>query len=101
MYKQFKRIEMDEGSFNSNGGCSSKIDLVDPLQTEAPLMPKSEPIDTSFIKSEEFEEEQFVIPGIVESDKSVVKKEKIESDVSLEAVPSSSNVSRYSLLWKA
>ena len=94
---------MDEEPFNSNGSCSTKMDLADPLQidSEALLVPKSELIDTSFIKSEEFEEEQFVIPGIVESDKSVVKKEKIESDVSLEAVPSSSNVSRYSLLWKA
>ena len=71
------------------------MDLTDPLQTdsEALLVPKLEPIDTSFIKTEKIEEQQFVIPGIVESDKTVVKKEKIESDDSLEAVPSSSNVS--------
>ena len=88
---------MDEDSFIPNGSCSSKMGLADPLQTdsEALLVPKSEPIDTSFIKSEEFEEEQFVIPGIIESDKSVVKEEKIESDDSLEAAPLSSTVSQY------
>ena len=80
---------MDEGS--------AKMDLSDPLQTdsEALLVSKLEPIDTSLIKDEEFEDELFVIPGIVESDKSIVKEEKIESDNSFEAVPSSSSVSDF------
>ena len=46
-------------------------------------------------EDEEFEDELFVIPGIVESDKSIVKEEKIESDNSFEAVPSSSSVSDF------
>ena len=68
---------------------------MDPLQTHSDtlLVPKSEPIDTSFIKTEKLEDEQFVIPGIVELNDSVVKKEKIEFDNSLETVQSSSNVS--------
>ena len=75
------------------------MDLTDPLQagSEALLMPKSEPIDTSFIKSEKSEDELFVFPGILESDKRVVKNETIESNDSTEAIPSSSNVSQYFL----
>ena len=71
----------------------AKMDLKDTLQ--AGFVPKSEPIDTSFIKSEKSEDKLFVFPGILESDKSVIKKEKIESDDSLDAVPSLSNVSQY------
>ena len=71
------------------------MDSKDPLRTdhEGLLVPKLEPIDTSFIKTEKLEEDQFVIPGIVEIDKNFVKNEKIESEDSPEAVPSSSNVS--------
>ena len=77
------------------------MDLTDPLQTdsEALLVPKSEPINTSFIKTEKIEDEQFVVPGIIELDESVVKKEKIEPDSFLENIPSSSsNVSQYLLI---
>ena len=71
------------------------MDLTDPLHTEPQglLAPKTEPIDTSFIKTEKTDEDQFVIPGIVEMDESRIKKEIIEPRDPLEAVPSSSNVS--------
>ena len=73
------------------------MNLTDSLQagSEALLMPKTEPIDTSYIKSEKLDDELFVIPGILESNKSVVKKERIESDDSFDVVPSSSNVSQF------
>ena len=60
------------------------MDWSNPVQvkTEDLLTPKEEPIDTSFIKTENIEERPFVISGIVETlkeDKDVIKKECIES----------------------
>ena len=62
--------------FFRSSNMGSKNELLDDLQDE--LIPKIEPIDVDFIKTEEFEEEFFVAPGIFETlevDKGSVKEE--------------------------
>ena len=56
----------------------SKNELLDDLQDQ--LIPKSEPIDVDFIKTEEFEEEGFVFPEAVEIDKDSIKEEILENE---------------------
>ena len=61
--------------FRSSKMCSED-ELLDDLHDE--LIPKTEPFDVDFIKTEEFEEDSFVAPGILESfevDKDSVKEE--------------------------
>ena len=60
----------------------SKKDLVDDyhLPEEDQLIPKTEPIEEDFIKTEEFEEEGFVVQETVEFDKESIKREIIESE---------------------
>ena len=60
----------------------SKNELVDIYgqPKEDQLIPKSEPIDVDFIKTEEFEEEGFVFPEAVEIDKDSIKEEILENE---------------------
>ena len=64
------------------------MDLTNPPEMKELLAPKIEPIDTSFIKTEKIEENQFIISGIVQNDEDLIKKEIIEN----KAIPSSSKV---------
>ena len=56
----------------------SKNELLDDLQDQ--LIPKSEPIDKDFIKTEEFEEGGYVVQKTVEVDKDSVKVEILENE---------------------
>ena len=56
----------------------SRDELLDDLQDQ--LIPKSEPIDIDFIKTEEFEEEGFVDPEAVEVYKDSIKDEILENE---------------------
>ena len=71
------------------------MDLSDPLRIEPMelLVPKTEPVDSVFIKTEK---NHFVIQGIVKKikDEFIVKKELIKTEDSLRPFPSTS-VSRY------
>ena len=75
----------------------AKMDLRDQPQagSEALSVSKSEPIGTPLKKFKKSDDEQVVIPEIVESNKKFVKKLGFESDDSLETVLSSRNVSQY------
>ena len=59
----------------------SKNELLDDLQDQ--LIPKSEPIDVNFIKTEEIEEGCFVVPGLVglfKVDEDSVKEEILQNE---------------------
>ena len=59
----------------------SQNEVLDDLQDQ--LIPKSEPIDVDFIKTEEFEGKSFVIAGLFESfkvDEVSVKEEILENE---------------------
>ena len=59
----------------------SKNELLDDLQDQ--LIPKSEPIEIDFIKTEEFQEECFAVPGLVgsfEVDEDSVKEEILQNE---------------------
>ena len=55
----------------------SRDELLDDLQDQ--LIPKREPIDIDFIKTEEFEEECFVVPEKDEPYK--VKKDSVKEEI--------------------
>ena len=75
----------------------SKNDLLDGyhLPEEDQLIPKTEPIEEDFIKTDEFEEEGFVVQETVEFDKESIKREIIENEENEKF--SASNVRTYFL----
>ena len=56
----------------------SKNELLDDLHDQ--LIPKSEAIDVDFIKTEEFEEEGFVVQETVEVDNDSIKEEILPNE---------------------
>ena len=72
----------------------SKNELLDNYgQPKDQLIPKSEPIDMDFIKTEEFEEEGFVVQETVEVDEDSFKEEILEKEENEKF--SASNVRNY------
>ena len=77
------------------------MDLTYPLglKSDGLLTPKEEPKDFIFIKTENAEEDQFVVPGIVSlqmaNNENFIKKEPVQADDLSQATPSSLNVSWY------